>query len=122
MDIFLIFMKGCCVSSLELPHRGNSNKYTQYTCTIFHVKRKITLNYPKAAGMGFFFKNEFEIAVVNEASVFEPPKVYCNNKGLPRFIDCTLAQEVVYQVSMSLVICSDLVGWLYCCFTSTVNI
>ena len=44
-DIFLIFfnMKVFCVFSLELPHRGDSNKYTQYT--IFNIKRKITLNY-----------------------------------------------------------------------------
>ena len=43
--------------------------------------KKITLNYPKSAGMGFFIKglkNEFETAVVNEPSVFEPLKVYCS--------------------------------------------
>ena len=42
-------------------------------------KRKITLNYPKSAAMGFFkgLKNEFETAVVDEPSVFEPPKYYC---------------------------------------------
>ena len=26
-------------------------------------------------------KNKFEVAVVNEPSVFEPPKVYCNVNG-----------------------------------------
>ena len=33
MVIYLIFfnMKVYCVFSLELPHRGNSNEYTQYT-------------------------------------------------------------------------------------------
>ena len=41
----------CCVFSLESPHRGDSNEYTQYT--IVNVKRKITLNYPKSAAMGF---------------------------------------------------------------------
>ena len=64
--------------SLESPHRGDSNKYTQYT--IFNVKQKTTLNYPKSAAMGFFskrHKNEFETAVVNEPSVFEPLKFYC---------------------------------------------
>ena len=42
--------------SLESPHRGNSNGYTQYT--IFNIKEKITLNYHnyhKYAAMGFFF-------------------------------------------------------------------
>ena len=47
MDIFSIFfhMKVCCVFSLESPHRGDSNEYTQYT--IFQYKKKIILNYPK---------------------------------------------------------------------------
>ena len=79
-DIFSIFfnMKVYCVFSLESPHRGDSNEYTQYT--IFNIKKKITLNYPKTATMGFFLKrlkNEFETAVVNEPSVFEPLKFYC---------------------------------------------
>ena len=65
MDIFSILfnMKVCCVSSLESPHRGASNEYTQYT--IFNIKKKITLNYPKSAAMGFCsngLKNEFETA------------------------------------------------------------
>ena len=44
------------------------------------MKKKIILNYPKSAAMGFFFqglKNEFETAMVNELSVFEPLKFYC---------------------------------------------
>ena len=52
-DIFAIFFNTIvsCVLSLELPHRGDSNGYTQYT--IFNIKKKITLNYPKSAAMGF---------------------------------------------------------------------
>ena len=45
-------MRVCCVFSLESPQRGDSNEYTQYT--IFSIKKKITLNYPKSAAMGFF--------------------------------------------------------------------
>ena len=59
--------------SLESPHQGDSNEYTQYT--IFNIK-KITLNYHNSAAMGFFsrgLKNEFEITLVNEPSVL----VYC---------------------------------------------
>ena len=43
MDIFSIFfnMKVRCVFSLESPHRGDSNEYTQ--CTIFNIKKKIAL-------------------------------------------------------------------------------
>ena len=53
MDIFLSLfnMKVCCVFSLESPHRGDSDGYTQYT--IFNIKKKITLNYPKSAAMDF---------------------------------------------------------------------
>ena len=53
-DIFSIFfnIEVCCVFSLESPHRGNSNKNTQYT--IFSIKKKIILNYPKSVPMGFF--------------------------------------------------------------------
>ena len=80
MDIFSIFfsMEVCCVFSLESPHWGDSNEYTQYT--IFNRRKKITLNYPKSAAMSFCakgLKNGFETAVVNEPSLFEPLKFYC---------------------------------------------
>ena len=54
-DEFSIFYnrKVCCVFSLESPHRGDSVEYTQYT--IFNMKnKKIALNYPKSAAIGFF--------------------------------------------------------------------
>ena len=53
-DIFSIFynMKVYCVFSLESPHPGDSNEYTQYT--IFNMYKKNTLKYPKSAAMGFF--------------------------------------------------------------------
>ena len=38
-------------------------------------------NYSKSAAIGFFskeLKNEFETAMVNEQSVFEPQKVNCS--------------------------------------------
>ena len=56
-DIFSIFfnMKVYCVFSLESPHRGDSNEYTQYT--IFGKEKKITLNYLKFADMGFFLRD-----------------------------------------------------------------
>ena len=44
------------------------------------MNKKNTLNYPKSAAKGFFSKglrNEFETAVVNEPSVFEPLKFNC---------------------------------------------
>ena len=52
--IFSIFynIKVCCMFSLESPHRGDSNEYTQYT--IFNTKKKkIALNYPESAAKGF---------------------------------------------------------------------
>ena len=39
------------------------------------MKTKNTQNYSKSVVMGF--KNEFETALVNEPSVFEPLKIYC---------------------------------------------
>ena len=58
--------------SLELPHRGDSNEYTQYT--IFNINTKLA----KIFNYGIFFskalKNEFKTAVVNESSVIEPLK------------------------------------------------
>ena len=45
-------------------------------------KKKITLNYPKSATVRICstgLKNEFETAMVNEPSVFEPLKFYCKN-------------------------------------------
>ena len=71
-------MKVCCVFSLKSTHRGDSNENTQYT--IFSLKKKVTLNYLKSAARFIFskgLKNEFETAVVNEPSVFEPLKFYC---------------------------------------------
>ena len=44
------------------------------------MNKKDTINCPKSAAMSFFskgLKNEFETAVVNEPSVFEPLKFYC---------------------------------------------
>ena len=54
MDIVSIFfnIKVYCVFSLESPRRGDSNEYPQYT--IFNMKKKNTLDYPKSAAMGFF--------------------------------------------------------------------
>ena len=62
MDIFLIFfnMKVCCVFSLESPHRGNSNEYTQYMYAIFNMNTK---NHPKLSQIcsyGIFFQGTQE--------------------------------------------------------------
>ena len=39
-------------NTLESPHQGDSNEYAQYTN--FNLKKKIVINYPKSAFMGFF--------------------------------------------------------------------
>ena len=78
IGIFLRFSLTCCVFSLESPRWGKSNESTQYT--IFNIQKKISLNHPKSSATGIVFKelkNEFETAVVNEPSVFEPLKVFC---------------------------------------------
>ena len=41
MEIFLFYHEiVCCVHSLELPHWGNSNEYTQYTIIVKEIKKK----------------------------------------------------------------------------------
>ena len=51
-------MKVYCVFSLESPHRGDSNVYTQ--CIVFNIKKKITLIFSKSAAIGFFFQGTQE--------------------------------------------------------------
>ena len=66
---------------LESPQRGDSNEYTQYI--IFNIKQKVNLIIPNLHLRVVIFqglKNEFEIAMVNEPSVFEPLKFYCISK------------------------------------------
>ena len=60
-------------------HRGDSNEYTQYT--IFSMNMKKLPNLSQICSHGLFpkgLKHEFETAMVNEPSVFEPLKFYCN--------------------------------------------
>ena len=41
--------------SLESPHGGDSNEYTQYI--VFNIKKKITQKYPKSAAKGYFSRD-----------------------------------------------------------------
>ena len=45
-DYVFLFYHGivCCVYSLESPHRGDSNEYTQHTIIVYKIE-KISLNY-----------------------------------------------------------------------------
>ena len=65
--------------SLESPHRGDSNEYTQYTISLYknenHPKLCQICNYGICSKV---LKNWFETAVVNETSVFESLKFYCS--------------------------------------------
>ena len=64
--------------TLESPHRGYLNEYTQYT--IFQYEKG---KHPKLFQICSYvifskgLKKEFERAVVNEPSMFEPLKFYC---------------------------------------------
>ena len=65
---------------LASPYRGVSNEYTQYT--IFNLNTK---NHPRLSQIcryeicfqGTQGVREFETAVVNQLSMFEPLKLYC---------------------------------------------
>ena len=64
--------------SLESPHRGDSNEYKQYT--IFNINIKTHPNLSQICSYEIFakgLKNEFDSAVVNESTVFEPLKFSC---------------------------------------------
>ena len=72
-------MKVFCVYSSESPHWGDSHEHTQYT--IFNIKKENHTKLSQICSQGIFawgLKNGFETAVVNEPSVFEPLKFYCN--------------------------------------------
>ena len=61
--------------SLESPHRGDSNEITRYT--IFNIRKKFSLNYPKSATIGTGLNLErIRNSVVNEPSMFKSLKVY----------------------------------------------
>ena len=71
-------MKVYCVFSLESPRRGDSNEYTQNTISQYEKENHPTLS--QFCSYGIFSrgpKNEFETAMVNEPSVFEPLKFNC---------------------------------------------
>ena len=88
-DIFSIFfgMKVYCVFSLESPQRGDSNEFTQYNISQYKNE-----NHPKLCQICNYEicskgpKNEFETAVVNEPSVFEPLKFYCIRLAKRKFV------------------------------------
>ena len=65
----------CRVYSLESPHRGDSNEYTQHTFTRY--KKKISLHYPYIVFGGNPCGLKNDSSMVNEPSGFEPLKFYC---------------------------------------------
>ena len=78
--LFIFYMKEYCLFLLKSPHRGESNEYIQYTILIIKKENYPKLSYLQLKSNWIFFwllKNEFETAVVNEPSVFEPLQFYC---------------------------------------------
>ena len=70
-------MKVYCVFSFESPQRGDSNEYTQ--CTISQYETENNPKLSQICSYGICSKgrtNEFEIAMVNEPSMFESLKFY----------------------------------------------
>ena len=62
----------------------------------FNTKKKTTRIIPYLQLWNFFFKgfkNEFERAVVNEPSVFEPFKFYCTFKCTLKHCDCSMKKK-----------------------------
>ena len=77
-----------------MSQRGDSNEYTQYT--IFNMKKK--KKRPKSSQICSYeifskgLKNEFETAVVNEPSVFEPLNLTVGYRAVvkPTFISLNI--------------------------------
>ena len=65
--------------SLESHQRGDSNEYTQYKISQYQKESHPKLTQIDNSGIcSKGLKKEFETAVVNELSVFEPLKFYCS--------------------------------------------
>ena len=65
------YMKVYCMFTLESPHRGDSNEYTQYT--IFQYEKEKHPKLSQICSYGIFsmgFKNKFERSMVNEPLMF----------------------------------------------------
>ena len=74
----------------------------------FYDKKKITLDYSESAAMGFFswgLKNELEIAVVNEPSVFEPLKFYCIILGVAEHSDKGIGLTSLGHLYLNFTVC-----------------
>ena len=70
-------MKVYCVFSLKSPQRGDSNDNIQNTISQYEKNHPILSQICNCGICSKGLKNEFETAVVNEPSVFEPLKFYC---------------------------------------------
>ena len=94
---FFIFlnMKVYCVFSLESPNKGDSIKYTKYT--ILNTKKEKQPNLSQVCSYEIFSKglnHEFETAMVNKPSVFEPLKFYCILKPLLLYLSLSLNKYI----------------------------
>ena len=85
-----------CVFSLESPQRGDSKEFIQYT--ISQYKKENNPKLSQICNYGIWskgLKNEFELAVVNRPSVFEPLKFYCIWFGIT--LECSFCFIVIYS-------------------------
>ena len=99
-EIFLFYYEiVCCVYSLQSPHRGDSNEYTEYTIILLKVEN-IFINYrhlppdlaPRLNLNGSNYTSLEQISMVPK--MFEPLKFDCNCLSHSRFnIE---AQDVTY--------------------------
>ena len=111
--IGIIFRFSLILRHVVCSHENRRDDYTQHA--IINMKRKITLNYPEynnVCSHGIFFpKNEFEIAVVNEPSVFELLLRNCNSalqygNAAKRYDGMTNNKDSDQTVSYILWVCS----------------
>ena len=81
-----------------------SSRQFLWVLTIYHFQYEKENN-PKLTQIcsyGIFskrLKNEFKTAMVNEASVFEPLKFYCNSQRWPVILWMTIAFNIIPAIS-----------------------
>ena len=64
-----------CVFSLESPHRGDSNGYTQYT--MVNIRKKITLIIPNLQLWDYVLREEHGLSrIVTHSFLFAPESAY----------------------------------------------
>ena len=114
-----------CVCSLESPQGGDSNENTQHTFMLWKIK-EILIMPPDLALLSTLTGSNYPCLELffMVPKVFEPLKFDCKNAQVVKGkVSIVLSEHTQRTVITESCFCYFwLLYWLYCCFTSTVNI